>query len=252
MKKLCPNRGAWRPRLMAFALASATLAMPATASVVMNGTRFVYRANEKEITVKVSNVGKLPALTQAWIDSGDPTATPETVDVPFNLTPPIARLEAGKSQTLRVAYTGEALPTDRESQFWINVLEVPPKPEHAEEDGGQVQLAFRYRLKLFYRPKGLPGTAEAAAAGLSWRRTAGGIAVSNDSAFHVTVNELTLTAGGAHVDAEPFAIAPHAAHVLPLAAHDVARKGIDVAFSTINDYGGFVTHKAALPAIEGP
>ncbi|HBA9701628.1 TPA: fimbria/pilus periplasmic chaperone, partial [Escherichia coli] len=35
----------------------------ARASIVISGTRIIYPENEKEITVKVSNPGKLPVLT---------------------------------------------------------------------------------------------------------------------------------------------------------------------------------------------
>ena len=56
-------------------------------------------------------------------------------------------------------FTGaEHLPQDRETVYWLNVLEIPPKPkagsDAAEDD---LQLAVRSRLKLFYRPKGLQG-----------------------------------------------------------------------------------------------
>ena len=216
------------------------------ASVVMNSTRYVYAADAKEITVKVSNVGKLPALMQAWIDDGKTTSTPEHLDVPFNLTPPISRIEAGRSQTLRVSYTGGALPNDRESQFWLNVLEVPPKPQ----DGGEtnkMQLAFRYRLKLFYRPKGLAGSATLAAEKLVWRRGADGtLAVDNPSPFYVTLNEARISVAGGDIELEPFAIAPNE-HLDVKAAKPVPAAGrLDVHYRSINDYGGFMPQTKAI------
>jgi len=222
---------------------------PAQASVVMNGTRFVYNADAKEITVKVSNVGKLPALTQAWIDDGDEKSTPEHVDVPFNLTPPIARVDPGKAQTLRIAFTGGNLPADRESLFWLNILEVPPKPEDSGEVN-RMQLAFRYRLKLFYRPKGLSGDASTSPEKLEWKRTAdGGLLVSNPTAFSVTLNDVKLKVGGNESEMEPFALAPFAT-VQPKPASPIAQgAAIEVRYQSINDYGGFVSHdkKVAAP-----
>ena len=253
MNKLSSNRRARWSRAAALAILVTTFVSPVTASVVMNGTRFVYREGEGEIAVKVSNVGNLPALTQAWIDDGNESATPEMVDVPFNLTPPIARVETGKSQTLRVAYTGGDLPGDRESQFWINVLEVPPKADNDTSDNGQVQLAFRYRLKLFYRPKGLAGSPEAAARDLRWSvPEGGGIAVGNDSAYHVTVNDVRLTIDGTEVAAEPFAIAPHGTFALPLKTAVAAGSRVAIDYQSINDYGGFIRHTAATRAHENP
>jgi P pilus assembly chaperone PapD len=225
-------------------LAVATLpgAGGVSAGVVMNATRYIYDANAKEITVKVSNNGKLPVLTQAWIDDGDARSTPEHVNVPFNLTPPIARVESGKSQTLRISHTGGAMPGDRESQYWINVLEVPPKAENTEASN-KMQLAFRYRLKLFYRPNGLPGSAAAAPDKMSWTRAAdGGLSVSNPSAYHVTLNDVRLEVDGHDMSIEPFAIAPFASTVRKLDKALPSAGEIKLHYQSINDYGGFATY----------
>jgi P pilus assembly chaperone PapD len=221
------------------------VATTASASVTMSATRYIYPSAAKEITSKVSNVGKLPALTQVWIDDGDEKSTPETVDVPFNVTPPISRIEAGKSQTVRISYTGGALPDDRESPFWLNVLEVPPMPEEGS-DQSKMQLAFRYRLKLFYRPKGLAGSSDAAANGLAWSATGSGLKVVNDSAFHVTVNDLKVEVDGRVVEMEPFAVNPRSSSVLQASEALPGDRPMTVRFQTINDYGGFVPHSTTL------
>jgi P pilus assembly chaperone PapD len=233
---------------MACALLALLLgAAPAPAGVVMNATRYIFNAGDREISVRLSNKGSLPVLTQAWIDDGDPRSTPEHVDVPFNLTPPIARVEAGRSQTLRIAFTDGALPGDRESQFWLNVLEVPPKADDGSE-GNTIQLAFRYRLKLFYRPKGLKGSAAQAAGALTWTRSPEGtLAVTNDSAFHVTLNELRLSTAAGEIEAEPLSVAPHATATPPL-PKALPPGRIDVHYRSINDYGGFVAHSTTIPA----
>lgn len=223
-------------------LAALVASKTASAGVVMNATRYVYDATATEITVKVSNTGRLPVLTQAWIDDGDARSTPERVDVPFNLTPPIARLESGKSQTLRISFTGGMLPVDRESQFWINVLEVPPKSAE-DEDSSKMQLAFRYRLKLFYRPENLTGSANSAPEKLAWTRAAdGSLAVDNPTAYHVTLNEVHLKLAGRELVVDPFAIAPFTSTTPKLTAPLPQGDEVNVRYQSINDYGGFVTH----------
>src|SRR5471030_1759277 len=97
------------------------------ASIVITGTRVIYPSTEKEVTVKLNNVGVSPVLVQSWIDNGDVNAKPENISVPFILTPPINRVEQGKGQTLRINYTGTPLPVNKESVFWLNVLEIPAK-----------------------------------------------------------------------------------------------------------------------------
>jgi chaperone protein EcpD len=111
--------------MTAFALSC--LVSSAHASVVISGTRVVYQAKEREVTVKLSNEGSSPALVQVWLDTGNPNATPDESDVPFTLTPPLFRLDPKKGQSLRLIYTQEPLPQDKESLFWLNVLEVPPR-----------------------------------------------------------------------------------------------------------------------------
>lgn len=220
---------------------------PAVAGVVMNATRYVYNAGEREVSVKLTNKGSLPVLTQAWIDDGDARSTPEHANVPFNLTPPIARVESGKSQTLRISFTDGPLPVDRESLFWLNVLEVPPRADGGG-DTNKLQLAFRYRLKLFYRPKGLKGSAAAAAEGLSWSlSTDGALSVRNDSAFHVTLNDLRLVTSDASIELEPLSIAPRASLAPPL-PNPLKAKRVDVRYQSINDYGGFVSHSKTIDA----
>ncbi|UPG90348.1 fimbria/pilus periplasmic chaperone [Luteibacter aegosomaticola] len=218
-----------------------SMAMPSSASVVMNATRYVYPADAKEISIKVSNTGKTPVLSQAWIDDGDASATPDAVNVPFNLTPPISRIETGKAQTYRLAFTEGELPQDIESLFWVNILEVPPKAR--EEKTSAMQLAFRYRLKLFYRPVGLQGSPEKAAESLAWSRDEkGALMVRNESAFHVAVNEIKAAAGGEEVELEPFSIGPRSSIAVPLGDATVRDGAATIRYRTINDYGGFVEH----------
>ncbi|MDF3982975.1 fimbria/pilus periplasmic chaperone [Luteibacter sp. PPL201] len=236
-----------RPLVAWTVVALSLFATSASASVVMNATRYIFRAGEREIAVKVSNVGKAPVLSQAWIDDGDANATPENVHVPFNLTPPIARIEAGKAQTLRIAFTQGDLPTDRESLFWLNVLEVPPKPADGEDDSSHIQLALRYRLKLFYRPARLKGSPDDAAKTLVWAtHDDHRLTVRNDSAFHVTVNDAALRVGEHTHAIEPFAVAPGATKQITVDEFALSGETINVTYQTINDYGGFVEHATKL------
>lgn len=48
--------------------------------------------------------------------------------------------------------TDTNLPKDRESLFWLNVQEVPPKPEVKYGEGSVLAIAMNTRVKLIYRP----------------------------------------------------------------------------------------------------
>lgn len=74
--------------------------------------------------------------------------SPDTSTAPFIVTPPINRVDPGKGQTLQISFTGKQLPSDKESVFWLNVLEVPAR-NSAKKDDNFLQIAFRTRIKLF-------------------------------------------------------------------------------------------------------
>lgn len=128
------------------------LSFQASASLVITGTRIIYPSVQKEVTVKIDNAGKNPVLYQSWIDTGNSEISPDKIDVPFVITPPIGRINPGKGQSLRLVYVGKGLPTDRESVFWFNILEIPAEVEKSAADLNVLKMAFRSRIKLFYRP----------------------------------------------------------------------------------------------------
>lgn len=134
------------------------------ANVVITGTRVIYHEGDREVTVKLENAGQQPALVQVWVDKGNEKSTPTNADAPFLLTPPIFRVDPNKGQSIRLMFTGEKLPADRESIYWLNVLDVPPLPKG--DVPNYVQLAIKSRIKIFYRPKNLGSPAKDAEARL--------------------------------------------------------------------------------------
>jgi chaperone protein EcpD len=164
------------------------------AAVVIGSTRVIYPENEREVTVKLSNEGKNAVLVQSWIDDGNVSSKPEEISVPFILTPPINRIDANKSQTLRLTYTGEVLQKDRESVFWLNILEIPRSNTSIEYRNG-LQVAFRSRIKLFYRPTNLSGNALDAPTALNWSRLGKKITAYNDSPYFISLVTIAINNG---------------------------------------------------------
>nr|WP_250901726.1 MULTISPECIES: fimbria/pilus periplasmic chaperone [unclassified Dyella] len=145
------------------------------------------------------NNGQSPVVVQSWLDTGDPRQSPEAIRTPFVLMPPIARLDDGHSQILRLVYTGEPLASDKESVFWLNVLEIPPKSGSAG-DANVLQFAIRTRIKVFFRPEHLPGSPEDAMRQLSWKMVSSGsgyaMEIGNPSPYHVSLAGIELLADG--------------------------------------------------------
>lgn len=223
----------------------------AMSSVVITGTRVVYPAEKKEVTVKINNEGSKPVLVQSWIDQGDLASTPTNSSAPFVISPPVTRVDPGKGQSLRLMFTGAQLPTDKESVFWLNVLEIPAKITGIEEQN-MLQMAFRSRIKVFYRPAKLEGTPEKAIEAVQWKVLpvpSGGYALQafNPTAFHVSQSDLSLVVGNQRTLSEAGMIAPGETRLFPLAGLTVMPTGdAEVEFSAINDYGALVATRKPL------
>ncbi|EEE04885.1 pili assembly chaperone [Burkholderia multivorans CGD2M] len=192
--------GKWKAWTLAVATLVSLVAGSAQASVVIGGTRVVYPEKDREVTVRLTNEGEKPALVQAWIDAGNANALPDETNAPFILTPPLFRIDPGQGQSLRVLYTKDALPQHRESLFWLNVLEVPPEAENAEAQPNALQLAFRSRIKLFFRPAALESSAADAPSKVTWKlaRIDGGrygLEAHNPTPYHVTFSRVALKTG---------------------------------------------------------
>ncbi|WP_288855502.1 fimbria/pilus periplasmic chaperone [uncultured Pseudomonas sp.] len=224
---------------------------PAKADVVITGTRVVYPASARDVSIKLTNRGTKPALVQAWVDTGNASQLPEKSDAPFVLTPPVSRVDPSKGQTLRLMFTGTELPQDKESLFWLNVLEVPPATT-GEAAENEIQLAFRSRIKIFYRPINLPGLSIEAAEQLRWRLVpaASGWALecSNPTPYYISLVSAGVTvADKVHSSKEGGMVSPGGQANFPLA--DLTSKpgaDVQVDYTAINDYGGVETHKKKL------
>ncbi|SNY61448.1 chaperone protein EcpD [Enterobacter sp. CC120223-11] len=185
-------------RFFLFFLSTFILSTQAIASVVIHGTRVIYPSSEKEVTIRLENKGEKSSLVQTWIDKGDSSAKVSQIEVPFIILPPVSRIEPAQGQTLRITYTGNNLPKDRESVFWLNVLDIPPKPEHAA--GNSIEMAFRSRIKLFYRPVELNiSSYDEAIEKLTWSAKPCGktqcITINNPTPLFVTVSKIQSMSG---------------------------------------------------------
>ncbi|WP_337158894.1 molecular chaperone [Pseudomonas putida] len=207
----------------------------AGASVVISSTRVVYPADQTEITVKLSNEGRNPSLVQAWIDDGPAQLDAQTLQAPFSLVPSLFRLDPGKGQSLRLFHTGETMPEDRESLYWLNVLDVPPKGT-----GNSLQVSLRSRIKLFYRPAKLPGNVAQAHQTLRWRVLRHGadgvLQADNPSPYFVNLAKVQVHQANQVLDLEPGHIAPFSSTRFDAPGLKVGG-GIEVRYAYIDDYG---------------
>lgn len=221
----------------------------AQAAVVINTTRVIYNQQDGESVLQLQNKGKDPLLIQSWIDDGDLKSTPNTAQSPFTIMPPIARIDPGKGQALRIARTKPITVADRETLYWFNVLEVPPKPTQQIAAGvNLMQFAFRSRIKVFYRPANLALTPTQAYEKLSFSLKKEGINhvvwVKNPSPYFITLRGLELknkkespTLGT--IGKQPRMISPFNELKFTLEGlKGQPQAGATIFYSVIDDFGG--------------
>lgn len=228
------------------AVALLSAMQPALADIILSGTRIVYKEAQKDTTIRLENKGATPALVQTWLDDGNSNADPSTINVPFNATPPVSRIEPGRGQTVKLTYTGNiALPNDRESIYWFNALEVPPKMKDADvKDKNVLQLAFRTRIKMFYRPSGLDGTASDAPKKLQWRlQQKGGktvVHVTNPTGYFVSFNKVEALVGARKYGVVSSMIAPKSESDFPVSGLHSSSAKTRISYIAISDFGGAI------------
>lgn len=241
-------------RLLALAcgLALAACAAGARADISVDGTRFVYPAREKSITLRAGNPGSAPILVQMWIDQGQGQDDLAKLSMPFALVPPLFRLDPGERKAVQLRYTGEPLPQDRESLFWINFVEVPSTG--AKGEGLRVQIGLS--MKLLFRPPGLAGGPRDAPGKLRWAYRSEGAATQleaeNPTPYNVTLRALKPR-GAQGPGLESIAVPPYAtarfawSGPLPRGAADIT-----LDYLAVDDFGLTSPGVARAVARPGP
>lgn len=226
----------WISALIAALLA---LAPCAQATVKIEGTRLIYFGQYKEASINIVNQSSSELAVQSWVTREDDDATSP---VPFAVVQPLVRLDAQQHHLLRILYAGAGLPSDVESVFLLNVMEIPLKPEAADS----VQFAVRQRLKLFYRPAGLAGSSSEAVPQLVWSRTDGQtLTVTNPSAFHLSLVDVQVDKGGqVQVLDDYLLLKPGERKVFSTQAP--ISVGSQINFTEITDIGLQARHRAVL------
>ncbi|MFY3770814.1 MAG: fimbria/pilus periplasmic chaperone [Pseudomonadota bacterium] len=205
----------------------------ATAGITMDRTRVIFEGDKKSITLNIGNNNKeLPYLAQGWLENDKG----QKVSSPLVVLPPVQRIEAGKSSQIKIEALPavNTLPQDRETLFYFNLREIPPKSEKSNV----LQVALQTRVKLFYRPKAIiPGEQSS-----PWQekitidKSAQMAMVKNPTPFYVTIiNAHSLTYQTKNNDFSPVMVSPFGQASLGITS---AKLGDKPSLIYINDYGG--------------
>jgi len=279
--------------LLAAALFDAFTAPAAHAAMQLDRTRLVVTEADGSAIIQVQSKDPLPLLLQAWVDAGAEDVADESKnesedesrdesedegkgekararltppDAPFITDPPVLYLNPGQRRALRVLSVDapDTLPAERESLYWLNVLEVPalaPASAAPQTANHRLHMSVQSRLKLFYRPRALARYNGAAAlpeadrlrfalthdaAGQAW------LTLDNPAPIHQSLATLALHLPQSHqpeatvIELDAPMLAPFARTRLALPAPIPPQTRVRVSFATLDDDGNLIQDQQTL------
>ncbi|OKB66835.1 molecular chaperone [Serratia marcescens] len=211
------------------------IAQQSHAAIALDRTRVIFDGAGKSMSLSIRNENTtLPYLAQGWIED----SAGKKIESPLMVLPPLQRVEAGAGSQVKIQATPAAakLPQDRESLFYFNLREIPPRSNQPNT----LQIALQTRIKLFYRPKALIQSGEAMEK--LWRekltltRRGDVYWVNNPTPYFITFASASASRGGKEIaDFKPVMVAPK--NSAELGSRSV-QLGDTPVLRYINDYGG--------------
>lgn len=220
------------------ALAATTLfSMQSIAAIQLSNTRVVIEGSKNSGSVVAKNISSEPFVIQNWVEGPN-----EEMETPFFVTPPLSRLEGNSDFSLSIRKIDGELPSDRESYFWLNVMEIP---KSEKEDSNNLTLAIRTRIKIFYRPTGIGSPTEVEKM-LNWALVRNGntcqLNIGNSSAFNVNFSDILID-NKATEFGKGYISTPFSQQTVDLKSCPTAGQ---LQANIVNDYGAFIP----LPIVE--
>ena len=217
------------------ALVAMCLINNANAAIGLDRTRVVFDGSKEAVSMNITNNNtQLPYLAQGWIEDEQGNK----ITSPLIVLPPVQRLEPGKKSQVKVQALPavKSLPQDRETVYYFNLREIPPRSDKANS----LQIALQTRIKLFYRPASIvPSQQERSdpwQKQLILTREADDFQVNNPTPYYITlIDARSSKEGKTSPGFEPLMVPPKGTLKLGVSA---AALGSKPWLTYVNDYGG--------------
>lgn len=152
--------------------------------------------------------------------------------------PPVVKVSGHSGQQLKVKYIGGNQAKDRESVFYLNVLDIPPEPENLR-GRSVMQLAIKSRIKFFFRPVGLKIPVSNMIKKISLGSKDGQLTIDNPTPYFLTISAISPTSSKQNLLHEGLMIAPFSQKAI--AIKNTLSAGSRVSVIYINDYGASIS-----------
>lgn len=243
----------YRMTVITSGLIALLCAQQAYAAIALDRTRVIFNGGDQSLSLSISNENKqLPYLAQGWVED----ANGKKITSPLTVLPPVQRLEPGAKSQVKVQGLPAAnlLSQDRETLFYFNLREIPPKSDKPNT----LQLALQTRVKLFYRPQAIaianPESAAPWQEKLTLTKQGDRYQVNNPTPYYVTLVNASNKKGGASAPGfEPLMVGPKSSAPLKVSASALGNAPV---LTYVNDYGGrpqlsFSCNGASCQAVTG-
>ncbi|EIS1618864.1 fimbria/pilus periplasmic chaperone [Salmonella enterica subsp. enterica serovar Sandiego] len=210
-------------------------AQSAIAAIALDRTRVIVNGGASSVSLSLSNENKnLPFLAQGWIED----AQGNKITSPLIVLPPVQRVEPGARGQVKVQVSPaiSALPQNRETLYYFNLREIPPRSNKPNT----LQIALQTRIKLFYRPSGILLDKTQAAYGdwvekVTLLRHGDKYVLSNPTPYYLSLVEARGTEKGNPLRFQPVMVSPGGQETLSTPAAELGNTPV---LTYINDYGG--------------
>lgn len=216
-----------------FTILSSLFSIPGTyAAVSMDRTRVIFDGQNKSIVINITNNNqRLPYLAQGWLEDSKEVK----VNTPLVVLPPVQRLEPGKSSQIKIEAlpAAKSLPQDRESLYYFNMREIPPKSDKPNT----LQIALQTKVKLFYRPEAITPHKDSP----PWQekmeilKEGANVIIKNPTPYFITIINAANNINADAKNFKPVMIAPFSESSLGVSSEQLGQRPV---LTYINDFGG--------------
>lgn len=209
------------------------------AAVNAEATRVVFNDGETEASLQLVNKNSYPVVVQAWSDNGDPQSTPDKSTSPILVLPAVFKLQPEEMKSLRLMVIDSTLPKERESMYWLNIYEIPPRM--SGESTQKVTIALRTQMKLFLRPSGISHLQESVGNKIRFQRQNGVLNIENPTQYYLSIIGVTIR----NIPLDIGILPPKSHRQIPLPP-TLNTMNETISFSLINDEGNSWDYTQAI------
>lgn len=200
------------------------------ADLSLDRTRIILNSNDS-VALSVTNDNQnTPYLAQAWIEN----ESGKDVSNQLAVFPLLQRIDPGQTKKIGIQLItdGRSIPQNRESLYYFNLREIPPKNRLSSS----VQVAQQIRIKLFYRPLGLILQPDSPTFidKLILQPQGNQLILQNPTPYHIVIIQVKARGGKNLTQFQPITVAPFGAEAIGVPRSSLGQSPI---LTYVNDYG---------------